>query len=163
MNSEKIKIFFFFLIGGLIGILLMFAYTQYQSEPKETATALSAKPIENSEPSISHAAIDQLTKDSTVINYVKKHHQLPDYYLTKAEARTQGWIPEKGNLCDVLPRKAIGGDRFGNREKKLPAGKIYYEADVNYRCGKRNADRIVYTDSGEIWLTKDHYKSFDKQ
>src|SRR5690606_5943701 len=151
MNSEKIKIFFFFLIGGLIGILLMFAYTQYQSEPKETATALSAKPIEISETSISHAAIDELTKDSTVINYVNKHQQASVYYLRKARGRAQGWITQKCNLCEALTGKAIGVVRFGNRETKLPAGTISYEADVNYRSGKRNADRFVYTDSGKIW------------
>ena len=37
------------------------------------------------------------------------------------------------------------------------------EADVNYNCGNRNADRIVFTKNGEVWLTKNHYKSFQKQ
>ncbi len=154
MKSEKIKIFIFFLVGGFIGILLMYAFNQYQSEPQPHD--ISGIPI------ISDKNIDELTKEGTIIPYVKKHQKLPEYYLTKSEAKTKGWIPEKGNLCDVLPGKAIGGDRFGNREKKLPAGEIYYEADVNYKCGTRNADRIVYTDSGEVWLTKDHYKSFEK-
>lgn len=106
--------------------------------------------------------IDELTNEHLVINYVKKHHELPGYYITKSSARKQGWNPSQGNLCDVLPGKAIGGDRFGNREGKLPEGNQYYEADVNYKCGRRNADRIIFTKKGEVWLTKDHYKTFVK-
>lgn len=48
-------------------------------------------------------------------------------------------------------------------ENKLPTGSEYYEADINYRCGKRTADRIVFNKKGDIWITKDHYKTFDKQ
>lgn len=105
----------------------------------------------------------ELTDESVIINYVKKYHELPGYYLTKSEARKLGWNPSDANLCEALPGKAIGGDRFGNREGKLPKDKVYYEADVNYRCGKRNADRIVFTKQGEVWLTKDHYKTFEKK
>lgn len=107
--------------------------------------------------------IDELTDERIIIDYVKKHRQLPGYYLTKSEAKKQGWNPSEANLCKVLPGKAIGGDHFGNREGKLPKGQKYYEANVNYKCGKRNADRIIFTKQGEVWLTKDHYKTFEKQ
>lgn len=98
-----------------------------------------------------------------MIAYVKSNHQLPDFYITKSEAKSKGWIPSKGNLCDVLKGKAIGGDKFSNREKQLPKGEQYYEADVNYNCGNRNADRIIFTKNGDVWLTKNHYKSFEKK
>ncbi|PPS58461.1 hypothetical protein CRX72_17075 [Pantoea sp. BRM17] len=67
---------------------------------------------------------------------ISQHQRLPDFYLTKAAARRQGWEPDKGNLCEVLPGRAIGGDRFSNREQQLPrqVGRQWYEADVNYRC-----------------------------
>lgn len=107
--------------------------------------------------------IEKLTDETIVINYVKKHKRLPEYYITKAEAKRQGWRPSEGNLCDVLPNRAIGGDRFSNREKKLPDHGKYYEADINYRCGRRNAERIVFNEKGDVWLTKNHYKSFEKQ
>ncbi|MDO4763492.1 MAG: ribonuclease domain-containing protein [Flavobacteriaceae bacterium] len=107
--------------------------------------------------------IDELTAQTLVINYIKKHRQLPGYYITKAEARRKGWIPAKGNLCEVLPGKAIGGDVFRNREGKLPTENQYFEADVNYQCGTRKADRIIFTKQGEVWLSKDHYKTFEKQ
>lgn len=106
--------------------------------------------------------IDELTEETAIINYVKKHHKLRKYYIKKSEARKNGWEPSLGNLCEVLPGKAIGGDKFGNREGKLPKNQQYYEADVNYKCGKRNADRIIFTQQGEVWLTKDHYKTFIK-
>ena len=98
-----------------------------------------------------------------MIDYVKANHKLPDYYITKSEARNQGWNASAGNLCEVLPGRAIGGDKFSNREKTLPKGDQYFEADVNYNCGKRNADRIVFTKNGDVWLTKNHYKSFEKK
>lgn len=107
--------------------------------------------------------MEEITEEHIIIDYIKKYGELPGYYLTKQEARKQGWNPAEGNLCEVLPGKAIGGDRFGNREGKLPKNNVYYEADVNYRCGKRNADRIIFTKKGEVWLTKDHYKTFEKQ
>ena len=48
-------------------------------------------------------------------------------------------------------------------EIAMPTKGKYFEADVNYHCGNRNADRIVYNTEGEVWLTKNHYKSFQKQ
>lgn len=94
---------------------------------------------------------------------MKTHRRLPEYYITKEEARKLGWISSKGNLCEVIPGKAIGGDHFSNREKKLPADNKYFEADVNYNCSNRNADRIIFTKNGDVWLTKNHYKTFEKQ
>ncbi|AZA84868.1 ribonuclease N [Chryseobacterium lactis] len=108
-------------------------------------------------------SIEKLTEEKTVISYVKQNHRLPDYYITKNEARKQGWNPSKGNLCDALPGKAIGGDKFGNREGRLPDGEKYFEADVNYHCGSRQTDRIIFTRNGDVYLTKNHYKSFEKQ
>lgn len=153
MTNEKKKLFFQFLTGALVGILGMFIYQKFNSEnPNSNNT------IENS----TKISIDELTEENVVIDFVKANKQLPEYYITKSEAKKKGWIPSKGNLCNVLPGKAIGGDHFSNREKSLPKGK-YYEADVNYNCGNRNADRIVFNDDGEVWLTKNHYKSFEKQ
>lgn len=114
-------------------------------------------------PQGSSISIDQLTQEDVVVNYIKEHKQLPHYYLTKNEAKKLGWKPHLGNLCEVLPGKAIGGDVFGNREKKLPLGYQYYEADINYHCGNRNAQRVVFTNNGKVWITTDHYKTFTKK
>ena len=111
-----------------------------------------------------HSDISELTAERRVAGYLQQHQQLPDYYITKSQARRDGWDASKGNLCDTLPGKAIGGDRFSNREGRLPQqqGRKWFEADVNYRCGHRNADRLLYSSDGLIFLTKDHYRSFNK-
>lgn len=109
--------------------------------------------------------IDELTSEEIVVPFVKNNAKLPDYYITKGEARSKGWIASKGNLCDVLPGRAIGGDNFSNREKNLPSqkGRKWYEADLNYNCGNRNADRLLYSNDGLVYVTHDHYKTFDKK
>ncbi|GAA5085867.1 hypothetical protein GCM10023210_07090 [Chryseobacterium ginsengisoli] len=166
MNG-KIRSVFFIFLGLLFGMPAMYVYNNFIADKKNS----SSKPtIEYSSSDVSSAnsysnqqSIDQLTEEKTVINYVKQNHKLPDYYITKNEARKHGWNPSKGNLCEVLPGKAIGGDKFSNRERTLPEGEKYFEADVNYNCGNRNADRIIFTKNGNIYLTKNHYKSFEKQ
>ena len=109
--------------------------------------------------------IDELTKEVVVVDYVRKNKKLPDYYITKREAREKGWNANSGNLCEVLPGRAIGGDIFTNREGKLPVlnGRIWYEADLNYNCGRRNADRILFSNDGLIFVTHDHYQNFIKK
>lgn len=107
--------------------------------------------------------IRSLTDENTVVPYVKEHHRLPPCYITKREARQNGWNPSEGNLCDVLPGRAIGGDYFSNRERRLPQNNRYYEADVNYDCGHRDADRLIFTKDGDVWITYDHYRTFTKK
>ncbi|MFC4162188.1 ribonuclease domain-containing protein [Epilithonimonas zeae] len=170
--NPKLKTLFFFLIGAFAGISVMYLISNYKIEKRNEISSevrnqrldvtQSETKFETEKPS-DVSSIQELTNENKVISYVKSNHNLPDYYITKSEAKSQGWNPSKGNLCDVLPGKAIGGDKFSNREKQLPKGEQYYEADVNYNCGNRNADRIVFTKSGNVWLTKNHYKSFEKK
>ena len=174
MDKEKIKLILIFVIGLLTAFLAMHFFNNYRIEKKNKEVARAeVSTIHNNKKDFKEnktskstgfsGEIDELTNENTVINYVKENNKLPDYYITKGEARKQGWVASKGNLCDVLPGKAIGGDKFSNREKTLPTNNQYFEADVNYNCGNRNADRIVFTKNGEVWLTKNHYKSFEKQ
>ena len=159
--NPKIRSLFFACLGLLFGMSVMFVYNNFIAEKKAPT-----KTENISEASVNRSdkqSIDELTNENTVINYVKQNHQLPNYYITKNEAKKLGWNPSQGNLCEVLPGKAIGGDHFGNREGKLPKDEKYFEADVNYSCGNRNSDRIIFTKNGEVYLTKDHYKSFEKK
>ncbi|MCM3634382.1 MULTISPECIES: ribonuclease domain-containing protein [Paenibacillus] len=105
---------------------------------------------------------ERLTSFDEVAAYIRANGQLPSNFITKNEAKKLGWIAADGNLHDVAPGKSIGGDRFGNREGLLPKkeGRIWYEADINYEGGHRNADRIVFSNDGLIYMTTDHYKSF---
>ncbi|MDO5689631.1 MAG: ribonuclease domain-containing protein [Tissierellia bacterium] len=99
-----------------------------------------------------------------VAEYLHLYGELPPNYLTKSEAADLGWESAEGNLWDVTDRGVIGGDRFGNREKLLPVvkGRSYFECDVNYSGGRRGAERLVYSDDGWIYYTKDHYGSFEE-
>lgn len=172
MDKEKIKLILIFIIGLLTAFLAMHFFNNYSNENKEVNPSEVSIHQNNKEDFNGNKTskstnfsgnIDELTNENTVINYVKSNHRLPDYYMTKSEARKQGWVASKENLCDILPGKAIGGDHFSNREKTLPPENKYFEADVNYNCGNRNADRIVFTKNGEVWLTKNHYKTFEKK
>ena len=171
--NPKLKTLFFFVIGAFAGILTMYLLSNYKIEKRNQKSDIGSQKMEvpksenQSQESYSENSntnsIQQLTNENQVIDYVKSNHHLPDFYITKSEAKRQGWTPSQGNLCDMLPGKAIGGDRFSNREKQLPKGEQYYEADVNYNCGNRNADRIIFTKNGDVWLTKNHYKTFEKK
>lgn len=170
MNRQNIKLGLFFIIGLLTAFLVMYFLNNYNVEKKSETTSnteIISKDASRNSSEITETSfsgnIDELTAENKVIDYVKANRQLPDYYVTKSEARKSGWVPSKGNLCDVLPGKAIGGDKFSNREKQLPHNEQYFEADVNYNCGNRNADRIVFTKNGDVYLTKNHYKSFQKK
>lgn len=174
MNRQNIKLALFFIIGLLTAFLVMYFIQNYRIEKKNTEVSTTEitsytnskagnSADFNTSSSGNSSNIDELTNENKVISYVKSNKNLPDYYVTKSEAKRNGWVPSKGNLCDVLPGKAIGGDKFSNREKNLPGNGQYFEADVNYNCGNRNADRIVFTKNGDVYLTKDHYRSFEKQ
>ena len=170
MNRQNIKLGLFFIIGLLTAFLVMYFLNNYNVEKKSETTSnteIISKDASRNSSEITETSfsgnIDELTAENKVIDYVKANRQLPAYYVTKSEARKSGWVPSKGNLCDVLPGRAIGGDKFSNREKQLPHNEQYFEADVNYNCGNRNADRIVFTKNGDVYLTKNHYKSFQKK
>ncbi len=164
--TGKTRSVFFICLGLLFGMSVMYVYKNFIADKNpvsETNPIIEYGAANGNSANSAQQSIDLLTEEKTVVNYIKQNHKLPGYYMTKTEARKSGWDPAKGNLCEVLPGKAIGGDRFGNREGSLPKDNLYYEADVNYHCGNRKGDRIVFTEKGEVYLTKDHYKNFEKQ
>lgn len=141
----------------ILALALAGAFLFFKGKPQAGGdTVVSDSTVQN---------IDQLTREDVVVPYVKKHQQLPGYYIKKSEAREKGWEAAAGNLCDVLPGKAIGGDVFSNREGGLPAAekRKWFEADLNYKCGRRNADRLLYSSDGLIYVTYDHYKTFQQK
>ncbi len=104
----------------------------------------------------------EYTSPEDVALYIHTYRTLPGNYITKNEAKRLGWDSGEGNLDEVAPGKSIGGDRYGNYEKKLPKNEKYKECDVNYRGGYRGAERLIYTSGGAVYYTNDHYKSFKK-
>lgn len=94
--------------------------------------------------------------------FVFNHGRLPENYLEKKMAQKSGWDPLKGNLAEVLPGMMIGGDRYKNRDGRLPdaPGRMWYEADFDYTSGYRNDCRLLYSNDGLIFVSYDHYLTF---
>ena len=193
MQNKKSLLYIF--LAFVAGLLLMYLFNNYKIEKKNTSenTEISYQKSEtpNQDNSYSYEKkskknqdhfekeksdfsnknnnssnqIDKLTNDEIVVKYLKEHGELPEYYITKSEAKSLGWVPSKGNLCEVAPGRAIGGDIWTNRQKSLPtkSGRRYFETDLNYNCGNRNADRVVFSNDGLVFVTFDHYRSFEEK
>ena len=56
----------------------------------------------------------------------------------------------------------IFGGQYDNDNGHLPQreDRVWYEADINYKEGKRNTQRIVWSNDGLIFVTYDHYQTF---
>ena len=80
--------------------------------------------------------------------YIHLYGKLPKNYVKKSQYN------KERDLC-------VGGDRFYNKEGLLPSGQTYYECDID-TLGKtsRGAKRLVWTKSGIVYYTSDHYASF---
>lgn len=104
----------------------------------------------------------EYTSKDEVALYIHTYERLPKNFITKQEANALGW--EGGSLEPYAPGKSIGGSRFQNYEGSLPEkdGRKYYECDIDYDGGKRNAKRIVYSNDGLIFYTDDHYNTFEQ-
>ena len=103
------------------------------------------------------------TDKDHVAAYIHVYKTLPPNYITKGQANKLGW-KTKGSLDQVAPGKSIGGDRYGNYEKKLPdkQGRTWKECDIDYVRGNRNAKRICFSNDGLIYYTSSHYQKFER-
>ena len=106
----------------------------------------------------------EYTSKDDVAAYLHEFGHLPSNFVTKEEAEDAGWKTEGLSLDEACPGKSIGGDRFGNREGRLPKakGRTWYECDIGYSGGSRGAKRIVYSSDGLIYYTEDHYQTFEQ-
>lgn len=97
------------------------------------------------------------TSRDEVALYLHTYGKLPKNFISKKEAEEQGF-----RFGEVFPGMSVGGSRFGNYDGKLPdkSGRRYYECDIDYTGGRRNAKRLVYSNDGLIFYTEDHYKTF---
>ena len=94
--------------------------------------------------------------------HLRLYGKLPSYYITTEQAIREGWNSKKGNLFLKCPGKMIFGGVYENRNGHLPTapGRIWYEADINYKAGYRGTDRILFSNDGLIFVTYDHYCTF---
>ena len=134
-------------------------------DSEDTSSAENVESMENEENSLVHVEEDgHYTSKEEVAAYIYQFGHLPDNFITKKEATKLGWNNKEGNLWEVAPGKSIGGDYFGNYEGLLPEedNRDYFECDIDYEGGYRNAKRIIYSNDGLIYYTEDHYESFEE-
>jgi ribonuclease T1 len=100
---------------------------------------------------------------TAAVEAIRSSGRLPEKFITKKAAKKLGWQPGT-DLASVAPGKSIGGDRFGNFEKRLPVkkGRQWYEADLSFKRGKRGAKRLLFSSDRLIYVTTDHYKTFQE-
>ncbi|MDO5028841.1 MAG: ribonuclease domain-containing protein [Bacillota bacterium] len=159
MNKKFKKIFFKKI--SLIFLALIFLFVGCSRPDKK------AEDLEN-KAAVANDSIDleiEIVEDQAyydldqVASYVKTFGSLPKNYITKAEAKDLGWSVENSQGL------VIGGDEFYNREGLLPkkSSRTYYEADLSsgYK-DDRGPERLVFSNDGLIFYTKDHYKSFEQ-
>lgn len=152
----------------LLSLFLILAILFSFSACSFTDTALpdsSPQATIDTQPSETEALLDEDgTYDSKedVALYLYQYGKLPQNFMTKSEAKAQGW--RGGALSNTLPGKCIGGDLFQNREGLLPkkAGRQYYECDIGTLSSTaRGAMRIVFSNDGLVYYTDNHYESFE--
>jgi len=158
MRIRKKLVWLFVLL--LAGILLLSGCGANALEKTAaTGTAPSGIPEVTPETTEEPGPMDEAQR---IADYLFEYGELPDYFLTKKEAQALGWNNGYRYVSDAAPGMSIGGDYFGNYERKLPVvkGRKYYEADCFYQGGPRNKYRIVYSNDGHVWYTEDHYETF---
>ena len=133
-----------------------------------TAWAFNGRPVISVSPAPAAAATNAVQKvvrggvyysKDDVAAYLFAFGCLPTNFITKAEARRCGW--QGGPLEPYARGKAIGGDHFGNYERKLPFGR-YRECDIDTLKRPRGAKRIIFSDDRRLYYTDDHYRTFKK-
>lgn len=101
------------------------------------------------------------TTKHDVALYLHTYHKLPKNFITKREAIKLGW--QGGGLDGIKDGYCIGGDRYGNYEKRLPTNQSYHECDIEtMHQESRGTKRLVYSNNFDIYYTEDHYNNFIK-
>lgn len=147
----------------MIGLAFALLFWQAPSVAARQAAVASGQPAERATLADFARAVGLNDIDGFVatVAAISGGGRLPARYVTKGEAERSGWRPGS-DLCRHLPGRAIGGDRFGNREGRLPgaAGRRWTEADLDFNCGARGAKRLVFSNDGLIYVTVNHYQTF---
>lgn len=88
--------------------------------------------------------------------YIVTFSKLPSNYYPKSEFYNLQSQWSRENLI------SCGGDVFQNREGLLPKNDSYFECDIEYKGGGRNALRVVFSlKTLSAYYTSDHYSSFE--
>ncbi|BBG29893.1 two-partner secretion domain-containing protein [Zymobacter palmae] len=109
--------------------------------------------------------LETIEKANDVVDSLKNTGELPLQYITKHEAKLNGWSSGKA-VGNTNPGKQLGGDIFRDDHDLLPKalGREWREVDIgineNMKRSKQPGTRLVYSNDGLLFITTDHYKSF---
>ena len=122
-------------------------YTHLGGGGTTATTASTTRPTGSGTATIDEDGIYDSKEE--VALYIHVYGKLPKNYYPKSQFNKN----DKYQCC--------GGDRFYNKEGRLPSGEIYYECDIDtYGITSRGAKRLVWTKSGIVYYTGDHYDTF---
>ena len=165
---NMIKKVYKFLTSIIILLLVIVPLYSCDSNVQIDETLNNTEKVNDSNYNIIDEEGTYTSKDDVAL-YIYTYKKLPKNFITKNQAKKLGWDSAKNDLSDVAKGMSIGGDIFRNNERLLPTvkGRTYYECDIDYKKGSRNAKRIIYADDfdesyGFIFYTNDHYNSFEK-
>ena len=167
----KKRVSYYILFAVLILAFLVTGCKKAKEEATSTKLTTQKETYVNTKPSTEQASktatkpsIDKdgsyYSKDEVAL-YIHTYGKLPSNFITKTEAKALGW--EGGSVEQYAKGKAIGGDKFGNYEGKLPSkkGRTYTECDIDtYKKSSRGAKRIIFSNDGLVYYTEDHYETF---
>ncbi len=163
-KSLAIIIALMFIFGAMFFFNKASVEKTSQAAPQITAAVQNGhKQLRSDKVTVKQEVGRAYTGKAEVALYIHTFHKLPGNFITKNEAKKLGWN-QKGTLDKLAPGKSIGGDHFGNYDRKLPVkeGRSWKECDIDYHSGNRNAKRIVYSSDGLIYYTGDHYQTFER-
>lgn len=130
----------------------------YPEQPEESLPPQTDPPETQPQPYLDPNGT--YTSKNDVALYIHLYGRLPYNFVTKRQAENlYGW--NGGSLSRY--GMCIGGDRFYNNEGRLPGGYTYYECDIDtLYSSSRGAKRLVFTYSGIVYYTSDHYRTFTR-
>lgn len=93
--------------------------------------------------------------------WLRYYGKPPANYIASQNLQALGW-KWGDSPAKYAPGKMATMGIYRNDNGHLPdaPGRIWYEADINYYSGKRNAHRILWSNDGLMFVTYDHYRTF---
>lgn len=147
---------------GIILLILLAGCTSEKTQTTEAEIRETFTELPQTEETRVLSQSEYYTTREDVALYLYTYGVLPPNFITKKEAKALGW--SGGGLDEYADGYCIGGDKFGNYEGILPQkeGRQYYECDIDtMHQEERGARRLVFSNDGLIYYTKDHYSSFE--
>ncbi|NOU34239.1 MAG: hypothetical protein HOO96_40625 [Polyangiaceae bacterium] len=153
---------------GMFAFPIFFGAAFQESCPTRSGAARAPDPMAEGHNAANAAKLRQslaaADKAGEVIESLQQTGDLPSNYVTKGEARAQGWREGKA-VNNSVPGGQIGGDVYRNTNNVVPEapGRVWHEADVGLSNtmsrAKQPGTRLLYSNDGLLYVSADHYGS----